>query len=58
MSGSKDGTAALWTLHATQWRHHLLQPTSTNSDGKKLKVRYSCSVIGGLNVRLCVRELP
>ncbi|CAB3245434.1 unnamed protein product [Arctia plantaginis] len=42
VSGSKDGTAALWTLHATQWRHHLLQPTSTNSDGKKLKMTMVC----------------
>lgn len=35
---SQDGSAALWTLHATQWRHVLLLPTEEQADGKKLKV--------------------
>lgn len=43
VSGSKDGTAALWTLHATQWRHALLRPAPTNTtDGKKLKMTMVC----------------
>ncbi|XP_028177589.1 PH-interacting protein-like [Ostrinia furnacalis] len=42
VSGSKDGTAALWTLHATQWRHALLLPQSTAADGKRLKVTMVC----------------
>ncbi|KPJ08970.1 Bromodomain and WD repeat-containing protein 1 [Papilio machaon] len=37
VSGSKDGSAALWTLHATQWRHHLLQDHT-----KRLKVTMVC----------------
>ncbi|VVC97124.1 unnamed protein product [Leptidea sinapis] len=37
VSGSKDGTAALWSLYATQWRHTLLR-TSADDDQKKLKV--------------------
>nr|XP_049707984.1 bromodomain and WD repeat-containing protein 1 isoform X2 [Helicoverpa armigera] len=42
VSGSKDGSAALWTLHATQWRHVLLQPKSTTQDGKRLKMTMVC----------------
>ncbi|CAK1554474.1 unnamed protein product [Leptosia nina] len=41
VSGSKDGTAALWTLYATQWRHSLLK-TFTADDQKKLKVTMVC----------------
>ncbi|XP_050676362.1 PH-interacting protein isoform X2 [Leptidea sinapis] len=37
VSGSKDGTAALWSLYATQWRHTLLR-TSADDDQKKLKL--------------------
>ncbi|CAH2062052.1 unnamed protein product, partial [Iphiclides podalirius] len=37
VSGSKDGSAALWTLHATQWRHVLLQDHT-----KRLKVTMVC----------------
>lgn len=41
VSGSKDGSAALWALHATQWRHTLLrcEPTDGAQDQhKRLKV--------------------
>ncbi|XP_047518570.1 bromodomain and WD repeat-containing protein 3 isoform X1 [Pieris napi] len=41
VSGSKDGTAALWTLYATQWRHSLLK-TCAGDDQKKLKVTMVC----------------
>ncbi|XP_041988946.1 PH-interacting protein isoform X2 [Aricia agestis] len=41
VSGSKDGTAALWQLHATQWRHTLLKAT-TEDTSKKLKVTMVC----------------
>lgn len=47
VSGSKDGTAALWTLHATQWRHVVLRvapkvDTGTEDAGRKLKVTMVC----------------
>lgn len=38
----QDGSAALWTLHATQWRHVLLQPQSEAGDGKRLKMTMVC----------------
>ncbi|XP_045505903.1 PH-interacting protein [Colias croceus] len=41
VSGSKDGTAALWTLYATQWRHSLLR-TCAPDEQKKLKVTMVC----------------
>nr|XP_037876090.1 PH-interacting protein isoform X4 [Bombyx mori] len=49
VSGSKDGTAAVWSLHATQWRHAMLVPADHAGDGaaaagdaKKLKVTMVC----------------
>ncbi|XP_037298900.1 bromodomain and WD repeat-containing protein 1 isoform X2 [Manduca sexta] len=44
VSGSKDGSAALWTLHATQWRHAMLVPADKQraADGKRLKVTMVC----------------
>ncbi|CAG9575003.1 unnamed protein product [Danaus chrysippus] len=41
VSGSKDGTAALWTLHATQWRHTLLRAQQPD-EPRKLKVTMVC----------------
>lgn len=41
VSGSKDGTAALWTLHATQWRHTPLRVASSD-EPRKLKVTMVC----------------
>ncbi|KAM3955791.1 LOW QUALITY PROTEIN: bromodomain and WD repeat-containing protein [Aphomia sociella] len=47
VSGSKDGSAALWALHATQWRHVLLRPepagpAAAGRDAKRLKVTMVC----------------
>ncbi|KAI8426696.1 hypothetical protein MSG28_014402 [Choristoneura fumiferana] len=48
VSGSKDGAAAVWTLHAAAWRHELLHchpltdDPSAKDDGKKLKVTMVC----------------
>lgn len=39
----QDGSAALWTLHATQWRHSLLLPAEQAADGKRLKVPRAAS---------------
>ncbi|KAG7298425.1 hypothetical protein JYU34_018052 [Plutella xylostella] len=40
VSGSKDGTAALWSLQCAQWRHTVLriEPAGETTDNKKLKV--------------------
>ncbi|XP_053623119.1 PH-interacting protein isoform X2 [Plodia interpunctella] len=40
VSGSKDGSACVWTLHATQWRHTQLLPQA--EQGKRLKVTMVC----------------
>ncbi|XP_049883065.1 bromodomain and WD repeat-containing protein 3 [Pectinophora gossypiella] len=44
LSGSKDGCAAVWTLHATQWRHQLLAcgPLPGAAPDKKNKVTMVC----------------
>ncbi|CAG9789743.1 unnamed protein product [Diatraea saccharalis] len=39
VSGSKDGSAALWQLHATQWRPRLLL---AHHDHRRLKVTMVC----------------
>ncbi|KAJ8703846.1 hypothetical protein PYW07_013140 [Mythimna separata] len=56
VSGSKDGSAALWTLHATQWRHVLLQPKNTQQDGKKLKMTMVCWDISDAFVMTAVSD--